>query len=590
MIAPPIFLPARVPPVTPLPIMKQSRPTRPALPTAATYHAGRSTGGSQVSRILLAANAAFVGLFLTACGGANSAELPTAHRLSASAIVCRVDPQALGRVIPRTLFGTNLEWFNNGNGIIANDGTIQPDWIRLAREQGVDNVRFPGGTLSDFYFWRDGVGPLSQRPVREHPTDNGSSANIMGTPEFLRFTAAVGARPLITVNVGTSNAADAAAWVAYCNQPNHAGRAADGMTAPANVKLWEVGNELYLPGNPTDKKIITMTPTQYTAKFLEYATAMRAVDPTIKLIGIGMANSTRVTLPYVDEWSEHLLKAAAPEMDYLAVHNAYFPYLFGQSGFTVKDVYQGLWASPEAVKRSLVKLDALITKHEKQRRIDIAITEWGALFSFEKDWVDHVKTVGSAVYLSRVMQVFLEQPRVTLANYFKFADRSFMGWVGYDQKPKVPYYVVQLYAKHFGDRLVGVSVDSPTYDIPAVAVMTPETKVAEVTAVASLGDNGRKLYVNLVNRSWNTIHKIRVDTGTFPAAATATVWSISSPGVLDHNGRDLPPEVPAALYNEPTLHRQAKPTIGIEQRSHDLNSNLLLPPYSILTLEIDTRS
>lgn len=539
-------------------------------------------------RTVLAAAATLLGV-VPACWSAATPELPTAHRLSASPIVCRVNPEAVIRTIPRALYGTNLEWFNHAGGLVADDASIHPDWVRLAREQGVDHLRFPGGTLADFYFWRDGIGPQAQRPVREHPTDEDRSKNIMGTPEFLRFATAVGANPLITVNVGTSTAADAAAWVAYCNQPGNALRAADGLAAPANVKLWEVGNELYLPGNPTDKKIITLTPTVYTQRFLEYATAMRAVDPTIKLIGIGMANSTRVTLPYVDEWSEILLKGAAPEMDYLAVHNAYFPYLFGQSGFTVKDVYQSLWAAPEAIKRSLVKLDALIAKHEKQRRIDIAITEWGALFSFDKDWLDHVKTMGTSVYLARVMQVFLEQPRVSLASYFKFTDRNFMGWIGYDRKPKVPYYVLQLFARHFGERLVTTTLQSPTYDVAAVSVSFAEAKVPEVTAVASLSSDGRKLFVNLINRSWSTIHQLRVDTGSFPAAATAKAWTISAPGLLDHNGRDFPPEVPSHLFTEPPLHRNAKAHIGIEEKTHDLGTNLLLAPYSIVTLEIDSR-
>src|SRR6202030_4305473 len=137
----------------------------------------------------------------------------------------------------------------------------------------------------------------------------------------------------------------------------------------------------------------------------------------------------------------------------------YCPMIFGKTGLTAKAVYQSLWAAPEAVDRSLSDLDALIAKYANGRPIGIAVTEWGALFSFDPQWIDHVKTMGTAVYLARLMQVFINHPRVVLADYFKFTDRSPMGWVGYDKKPKIPYYVVQLFARHFGSRLVEATVE-----------------------------------------------------------------------------------------------------------------------------------
>src|SRR6202044_2265426 len=134
----------------------------------------------------------------------------------------------------------------------------------------------------------------------------------------------------------------------------------------------------------------------------------------------------------------------------------------------------------------------------------IAVTEWGALFSADPRWIDHVNTIGSAVYLARMMQVFLLQPRVTLADYFKFSDRNFMGWIGYDRKPKVPYYVIELFAAHFGDQLVEASIESPTYDVEGLGPAPAETNVAELTVAASISRPSEKLFVNIVNRSWNT--------------------------------------------------------------------------------------
>ena len=130
---------------------------------------------------------------------------------------CKIDPSKVLRAVPPGLFGTNLEWFNYADGISRADGTFDPAWPALLQAQGVTNIRFPGGTLSDYYHWRDGIGPVQDRPVIDHPTDSGRSPNVMGTPEFLRFAAAANARPLITVNAGTGTADEAAAWVAYAN-------------------------------------------------------------------------------------------------------------------------------------------------------------------------------------------------------------------------------------------------------------------------------------------------------------------------------------------------------------------------------------
>jgi alpha-N-arabinofuranosidase len=522
------------------------------------------------------------------CRGEVRQELPDAHQLSATPVACRINVEKVGREIPRRLFGTNLEWFNSADGISDRDGAVDPAWVSLARDEGVENIRFPGGTLSDFYHWRDGVGPQDQRPERDHPTDSGRSRNAFGTPEFLRFCQAVGAEPLITANAGTGEAAEAAAWVAYCNR--RSGNAAeDGVPANAKVTLWEVGNELYLPGNPTDKKIITVSPEAYTQRFLGFAAAMRNVDPAIKLMAIATANSTEQQLPYPN-WTDTLLKGAASQIDFLAIHNAYFPMIFGRTGLTMKEVYQSLWAAPEAVDRSLTALDALISKYENGRHIEVAVTEWGALFSFDREWLDQVKTMGTSVYLARLMQVCISQPRVTVADYFKFTDRSMMGWVGYDQKPKVPYFVVELFARHFGSRLVEASVQSPTYSVAQVGVAHAESDVPDVTAVASIDENGRKLFINLINRSWSTIHQVHLDLGKFDAAPTGVAWQLSSPGLTDNNGRDLPPEIPDRMFVEPTQNPSAKGTIGIERKPFEVGSPVSLEPYSIVTLEIDAKA
>ena len=498
---------------------------------------------------------------------------------------CVVDPsQDLGPVDHR-IFGTNLEWFNDAGGLASANVNSRARFTDLAREQSLSVLRFPGGILADFYNWRDGTGPVENRPVVRHPTDPGRSANNFGSPEFFAFLRKTGAKGLITVNAGTSTPEDAAAWVRYANAPESLERRADGQPEPAGIKLWEVGNELYLPDNAGPIKI-GKTPEQYAARFIKFADAMRAADPSITVIAIGVAESgIGPSSPYQD-WTEKLLRSAASKIDMIAVHNAYFPLLYFVQQPAVDAVYPALWAAPEAVDRSLTKLSKLIARYEGDRSIGIALTEWGALFSLplaDNYWFDHVKTLGAGIYIGRLLQVLIGQRRVTLANYFKFVDRSFMGWVAFNGVPKAPYWVFRLYAESTGERRIAASLDSPTYDTPALGAMAAETGVAEVTVVGTQGAAGKTLFVNFVNRSLVWAHNVQLDLRGNFSVANSEIRSISANEPTAHNGVDIPPEWPMKPEYEP--YTTAKPgSIGIVSRNWSPGDPIFLPPFSVATL------
>lgn len=510
----------------------------------------------------------------------------TAVRASSGEVVCRVDAARRLGEVPRGLFGTNVEWFHNANGLWDPAGGLNLGLVQLAKRQGVTVVRFPGGILSDFYHWRDGVGPRVRRPARPHGTDKGVSANVFGTPELMTLCRNIGAEPLLTVNVGSGTPEEAAAWVTYCNAAVDPERARDGFPKPFAVRYWEIGNELYLDGSPVEKSL-SLRPEVYTRRFLEYARAMRAADPNITLLAIVRANAYSVPFGPYPEWNETLLGGAAQAIDAVAVHNAYFPSLLARENPSPREAYMAMWAAPEAVARDLEGLDALLARYERQRRITIAITEWGPLFSAtDPVWLDHVKTQGSAVYVARMLQVMLEHPRVTLATYFKFSDATFMGWVTPGRGPKASYQALRLFSRHFGSRLVDVAVSgSPRFSVPRTGYVPPLTDVPEVTAVASLNDEGNVLFVNLVNRAWDTTQKMRLDIAGFAPQPEYVRHELASADATAHNGPDLPSWWPYRKV-EPGPARPGGREIDIVSvREHGLES-VTLPPHSIVTLEL----
>lgn len=504
------------------------------------------------------------------------------------ALKCTVDLANVVGTVDKRIFGTNLEWFNDAGGIASSESGLKEKITALAKAQGATVMRFPGGTLSDYYNWRDGIGTSENRPKRKHPTDPGASHNNFGSPEFFHFLRATNSEALITVNVGTGTAKSAAEWVAYANQPNHPWREKDGFKAPIGVKLWEIGNELYLPGNPDEVKI-TITPEEYAKRYLNFTRAMKAVDPSITTVAIGVAKSHIGPDTEFQNWTKVLLEKASQEIDMIAVHNAYFPMLYKERGPHVRDVYPALMAAPEAVDKSIVELEKLIQKYEKNKKIGIAITEWGGLFSYpevDNYWVDHVKTLGTGIYVARMMQVMMSHSRIQLANYFKLTDRSFMGWINYAGDPKVPFWVFALYANLSGNERLQTELLSPSYDAPRVGIMEAQKNVPEVTMIATRDTQRQKIFVNIVNRGLTTQYPLDLTFLNGKMPKQANIYRIQSKELTAHNGRDIPPEWPYQPSFEP--YTTASPnSIRIQESVWNTAQKLTIAPFSVMTVEFN---
>ena len=105
--------------------------------------------------------------------------------------------------------------------------------------------------------------------------------NDVGTGEFVDLCRLVGAEPFLCVNVMTGTPREAAEWVEYCNggpgRPLGELRRKYGWREPFAVRYWELDNETY-------RKYDALS---YARRCVEYAKAMKAVDPGIKLVMVG---------------------------------------------------------------------------------------------------------------------------------------------------------------------------------------------------------------------------------------------------------------------------------------------------------------
>ncbi|HYO88532.1 MAG TPA: alpha-L-arabinofuranosidase C-terminal domain-containing protein, partial [Candidatus Limnocylindrales bacterium] len=128
--------------------------------------------------------------------------------------------------------------------------------------------------------------------------------------------AAIGAAPMMAVNMGTGSFQDAADLVEYCNAPVGTAysnlRAAHGVTKPHGVKLWCLGNEMDGPwqiGHPDAAG--------YGWKAREAARLMRIYDPSIQTVLCGSSSSAMPTFP---DWDRVSLEIAWEQVDYHSMH------------------------------------------------------------------------------------------------------------------------------------------------------------------------------------------------------------------------------------------------------------------------------
>lgn len=468
-----------------------------------------------------------------AAGAAPARTGETGARAGGEAVI-RVDASRVVREIPRQLYGSNIEWIWDGNGIWdAGADRLEPEIVSLTRDLAPPLLRFPGGIFSDFYHWRDGIGPRARRKRTAHSPSGGESVHRFGTDEALDFARQVGGELLITVNVATGTAEEAAAWVRYVNGQGR------------RVTYWEVGNEIYVKDNSPHSKASTMSPEAYAERFIEFSRAMKAADPGIKVGALGEENYGNAYQSYPG-WTETVLRRAAPEMDFLAVHNGYAPAIVSERGLRTDDVYRAMLAAPAQIGRSLEALSRKIarTAPEHAGRIGIAVTEWGPYFQVTSSgrWVDHAKTLASALYTAAVLKVFIEQPHMEAANAFKLVDPLYMGWIGKRGGRFVPqagYYAAQLFTRHFGSRLVRTETSSPVFDSPAVGWVREARNVPLLDAVSSLDGSGRTLFVLVINKDLTEAVQGVVKVTGFTAGGRGVVYTLNGTSPDANTGTEL---------------------------------------------------
>jgi len=235
----------------------------------------------------------------------------------------------------------------------------------LLMAAGIGAVRYPGGSYADIFNWQTTTG------------NNGAYVN--SNDSFTNFINTIvnpsGAQAIITVNYGSnpSNTGGgdtnaAAAWVAYANVTNHWG-----------IKYWEIGNEvggngysgvnldweydLHYPETNAATRVgqPALSPAAYGSNSVQFISAMKAQDPTIKC-GVGYAVGNNA-------YNTPLLQAVGTNADFVVIH--WYP---GSDTASTLAASTGIVATVTSTFTELT--NTLGATHASQMKI--AVTETGA--------------------------------------------------------------------------------------------------------------------------------------------------------------------------------------------------------------------
>ncbi|MBE3010936.1 cellulose binding domain-containing protein [Microbispora sp. NEAU-D428] len=250
--------------------------------------------------------------------------------------------------------GTLHEAAYGANAAVWDPHMNDPEVARLYKRAHIAAVRYPGGSYGDLYHWET------------HTAPGGTVAPGTGFDQFMGTVRAAGAQAVVIANYGTGTPEEAAGWVRYAN-----------VTKKYGVKFWEVGNELYGNGHygatweaddHPDK-----SPAAYARTTLEFARAMKAVDPTIKVGAVltipGSWPDGVVAAGDSASWNHTVIPVVAPEIDFFTVH--WYP------GTSIPDTsgdVVGLLASPPGLAEMLAQVRADVAALGG-RDVPLALTE-----------------------------------------------------------------------------------------------------------------------------------------------------------------------------------------------------------------------
>jgi len=476
-----------------------------------------------VKRGVFVFEAIALGVLLTfGSGCATTRSEPEKDICKSAAEVVSVNVGTTVRPVERRIVGINTNYLTDHAAIrSAGQG-----YEHALRQMGVKSLRYPEGEMADALAWAAPpfaapqptllrIGPQEWPSNDPRWVSNGRSFvnSPLNFDEFMSYTRRTGAEPTLVVAFdsmykpatpgGTAptkqQLLDAAvAWVRYAN-----------ITQGYGVKYWEIGNESYVNNSNGGAQAY-----DYARDLVEFAQAMKAVDPTI-LIGANGPDSqyARGELDASVAWWQTVLTIAAPAIDFLAVHS-YPAWEWGSYEYYRTNTPKLTGAADGATAALAVWAPA------HAQRIQIAVTEMNSADLSKGGWSsDNNNSLGHAVVLFEMLGAHLLHPRVNMAQVWntRWINTATPDlWNSLDQQ---------------NNRLAtgqAVAIWGQFLQMQ----MVQSTNTAMIRSFASYNSSNRQLSIFLINKD-TTARRTTVSLQQYASGATGSQWSLRGKSAND---------------------------------------------------------
>jgi alpha-N-arabinofuranosidase len=521
----------------------------------------------------LTASVIRIAVLVAAPGG--RAQAPASSAGAARATLRADQP---GPVVNKNIYGHFAEHLGRGiyEGIwvgpsskIPNTRGIRNDVLAALRQLNIPVLRWPGGCFADEYHWKDGIGPRDKRPSMINTHWGGVvEDNSFGTHEFMDLVELLGTDAYITGNVGSGTPQEMMEWVEYLTSdavsPMANLRRQNGRDKAWRVPYFGLGNEPWGCGG-------NMRPEYYADEFRKYNTFIKNYDRAKPIYRIaGGANDFNYA------WTEVLMERVGRRMNAASLHYYTLPTGNWNRKGSATQFGEDQWFS--TLSRTL-KMDELVTKHaaimdktDPEKRIGLAVDEWGTWYDVEPGtepgFLYQQSTMRDALVAALNFHIFHRHAdRVVMTNIAQTINvLQAMILTDKEKMLRTPtYWVFEMFKVHQGGTFLPIDLQSPEYVFGA-------EKIPAVSASATRSADGKTVYLSLANTTPAQAVPLTVTLAGF-SPGTAAGRLLTAPAMQTHNTfaapdtvRPVPFEGVKLAAGTLTLTLPAKSVVVVELR------------------------
>lgn len=429
--------------------------------------------------------------------------------------IITVDANDIITKIPKSIFGQNA---NSWMGQIVTEPSLVNNISNL--RSGI--IRFPGGGISDNYFWNEASAPPSDAPATLLDANGNTISNpywygkingnwTISVDNYYNLLQQTGNTGFITVNYGyaryglSANPVAAAAhlaadWVRYDN---------------GRTKYWEIGNETngtweagYNINTATNKdgqpKIITgALYGQHVKVFVDsMKKAAQEIGKTIYISAYLLETQPQSWQTPTDQtWNYGVLSQSNNAADFYYIHSYYTPYQTNSTADVIlNSATDNTAAMMNYVKTNITNAGATIKP--------IALTEYNINAEGSKQKVSFISGMFGTILLGEALKnKYGETSRWDFANGWQNGNDHGLFNIGDEPNvakwnPRPSFYYLYYFQKMIGDRLLNTSVtgsvlaygSSFTSGQKGVIVVNKNTTAQTVSITLKNANTGSRFY------------------------------------------------------------------------------------------------